>query len=95
MKRLAEYRKQMRADGISVPRRKAESTRGHAAGLTARQAEVLQLLATGLSNVEIADQLFVSPRTVEHHVSAVLSKLDVTTRDEAVDKARDEGLLTG
>ncbi|MFV1963643.1 MAG: response regulator transcription factor, partial [Acidimicrobiia bacterium] len=63
-------------------------------GLTARQAEVLHLLAEGLTNTEIADRLFVSPRTVENHVSAVLTKLASTTREEAVTRARDEGLLS-
>jgi DNA-binding NarL/FixJ family response regulator len=69
-------------------------TRRHAAGLTARQAEVLQLLDEGLSNIKIADRLFVSPRTIEHHVSAVLTKLDASTREEAVTQAHAEGLLT-
>jgi DNA-binding NarL/FixJ family response regulator len=51
------------------------------------------LLAEGLTNAEIADQLFVSYRTVENHVATVLMKLDVSTRDAAVDAARDRGLL--
>lgn len=76
-----------------MPRGKGRETRGHAAGLTARQAEVLQLLNEGLSNPEIADRLFVSPRTVESHVSAVLTKLDASTREEAVFRAQSEGLL--
>ena len=91
---VAKLRKALRDQGVSVPRGKGAKTRDHAAGLTARQAEVLALLDEGLSNLEIADRLFVSPRTVEHHVSAVLSKLDVSTREEAVSQARDEGLLT-
>ena len=90
----AKLRKAMRDEGQSVPRGKGRVTRGHAAGLTARQAEVLQLLEEGLSNTEIADRLFVSPRTVEHHVSAILAKLDSSTREEAVTLARSEGLLT-
>lgn len=53
-------------------------------GLTVRQSEVLQLIEEGLSNNEIADRLFVSPRTVENHVSAILTKLDASTRQEAV-----------
>ncbi|MEE8407314.1 MAG: helix-turn-helix transcriptional regulator, partial [Acidimicrobiia bacterium] len=57
------------------------------------QAEVLQLLDEDLTNIEIADRLFVSPRTVENHVSAVLMKLDSSTREQAVSRARDEGLL--
>jgi len=89
----AKLRKAMRDQGMSVPRGKGRKTRDHVGGLTARQAEVLQLLEDGLSNTEIADRLFVSPRTVEHHVSAVLAKLDSTTREEAVSRARSEGLL--
>lgn len=90
----AKIRKALRDQGVSVPRGKGQATRTHAAGLTARQAEVLQLLDEALSNTEIADRLFVSPRTVENHVSAVLSKLDSSTRQEAVSRARSDGLLT-
>jgi DNA-binding NarL/FixJ family response regulator len=61
--------------------------------LSARQAEILELLAEGLTNTEIADELFVSHRTVENHVSAVLMKLDVPTREAAVAAARDQGIL--
>ena len=89
----AKLRQQLRDQGVKVPRGRAHSTRKHGAGLTARQAEVLQLLTEGLTNPEIADRLFVSPRTVEHHVSAVLSKLDATTRQDAVTRAREQGLL--
>jgi DNA-binding CsgD family transcriptional regulator/tetratricopeptide (TPR) repeat protein len=89
----AKLKQALRNDGVAVPRGKGQKTRKHAAGLTARQAEVLQLLDEGLSNIEIADRLFVSPRTVEHHVSAVLSKLDSSTREEAVKAASDQGLL--
>jgi DNA-binding NarL/FixJ family response regulator len=52
--------------------------------LTAREAEVLALLAEGCTNGEIAERLYLSGRTVEHHVSAILTKLDVKTRREAV-----------
>jgi DNA-binding NarL/FixJ family response regulator len=61
--------------------------------LTSRQAEVLQSLSEGLTNTEIADRLFVSPRTIEHHVSAILAKLDSSTRDEALQRARDEARI--
>jgi DNA-binding NarL/FixJ family response regulator len=52
---------------------------------------VLRLLAEGLTNAEIAERLVVSPRTAEHHVSAVLTKLGVTSRREAARRAA--GLL--
>ena len=88
-----KLRKTLRDEGVAVPRGKGRSTRRHAAGLTARQAEVLQLLDKDLTNAEVADRLFLSPRTVENHVSAVLTKLDSDTREEAVSRARDEGLI--
>lgn len=81
-------------EGVRPSRGRSRATRDHAAGLTARQAEVLDLLAEGLTNPEIADRLFVSHRTVENHVAAVLMKLDVSSRRAAVDAARDRGLLT-
>lgn len=89
----AKVRKELRDEGITIPRRKNRSTREHEAGLTARQAEVLSLLGEGLSNPEIADRLFLSPRTVENHVSAVLAKLDCSTREQAVETARAQGLI--
>jgi DNA-binding CsgD family transcriptional regulator/tetratricopeptide (TPR) repeat protein len=88
-----KLRSELRAEGVFIPRGRADSTRRHPVGLTARQDEVLSLLAEGLSNVEIADRLFLSPRTVESHVAAVLSKLDVPTREEAVAVAVERGLL--
>ena len=60
--------------------------------MTGRQAEVLALLADGLSNAEIAERLFLSERTVGHHVSAILRKLDVRTRAEASAEAVRLGL---
>ncbi len=65
----------MRERGIRVPQGPREATRANPAGLTARQLEVLELLVEGLSNAEIAERLVVSPRTAEHHVAAVLTKL--------------------
>jgi predicted ATPase/DNA-binding CsgD family transcriptional regulator len=68
-------------------------TRANPQGLTNRQLEVLPLLAEGLSNVEIAHRLSTSPRTAEHHVSAVLTKLHARSRAEAVQRAYERGLL--
>lgn len=86
-------RRELLDKGVRVSRGKARATRDHAAGLTARQAEVLELLGEGLTNTEIADRLFVSYRTVENHVAAILMKLDVPTRGTAVDTARAQGIL--
>jgi DNA-binding CsgD family transcriptional regulator len=75
-----------------IPRGPRPSTRGHVANLTAREAEVLQLLMAGRRNAEIADALFVSPKTVEHHVSSILAKLGASSRLEAVEAARTLGI---
>ena len=76
-----------------VPRGPRPSTRENAAQLTARQLEVLALVSEGLRNAEIADRLVVSRRTIDHHVSAILRKLDARTRGEAVATATQLGVL--
>ena len=87
-------RHRMRALGFRGVRRGPQpSTRANPAGLTRRQMEVLGLLAGGLSNDAIARRLFVSPKTVDHHVSAVLAKLEVGSRGEAVATAQKLGML--
>ncbi|HEX2141321.1 MAG TPA: AAA family ATPase [Candidatus Limnocylindria bacterium] len=83
----------MRDLGYRIPRGVRESTRANPMNLTDRQLEVLRLLAEGLTNAEIAERLVVSPRTAEHHVAAVLGKLDAASRREAVRSATALGML--
>lgn len=64
------------------------------AGLTEREAEVLRLMATGMSNVEIAKQLFVSVQTVKTHVGNLLAKLGARDRTQAVIVAYETGFVT-
>jgi DNA-binding CsgD family transcriptional regulator len=82
-------RNQMRVRGVrGVPRGARTSTRRHPQGLTRRESEILTLLCDGLRNSAIAKRLFVSTKTVEHHVSAILAKLGVQTRAAAIAFAR-------
>ncbi|KQW53220.1 hypothetical protein ASC77_02690 [Nocardioides sp. Root1257] len=88
-------RRRMRTAGLrAVPAGPRAATRDHPLGLTQRQHDVLELLAAGLTNNEIAERLYISPKTVDHHVSAVLGKLGVPNRAAATAEAERLGVLT-
>jgi DNA-binding CsgD family transcriptional regulator len=85
----------LRERGVrGLPRGPRASTRDNPAGLTARELEVLGLVGQGLRNADIAAQLFLSEKTVGHHVSAILRKLGVRTRGEASAEARRLGIAS-
>ncbi len=86
-------RQKMRTLGIrSIPAGPRTATRADPLGLTRREHEVLDLICDGHTNAEIAALLFISVKTVDHHVSAVLAKLGATTRLAAAARAADLGL---
>ena len=86
-------RQMMRQLGVrSIPAGPRTATRAHPLGLTPREQEVLGLICAGHTNAEIAGELFISAKTVDHHVSAVLAKLGVPTREVAASQAARLGL---
>jgi DNA-binding CsgD family transcriptional regulator len=92
----AAARRRMKDLGVrAIPRGPRAATRAAPAGLTAREQEVLALLAEGLPNREISRRLVISERTVDHHVSAVLSKIGVSSRTEAAREAARMGIGAG
>ena len=90
---VAIVARRLRALGVrDIRRGPRPSTRSNAAGLTSRESQVLALVAEGLRNAEIAQRLFLSQRTVDKHVSAILRKLGADNRMEAAVKAGALGL---
>ena len=86
-------RQKMRGLAIrSIPAGPRTATRAHPLGLTRREQEVLELICAGHTNAEIAGKLFISVKTVDHHVSAVLAKLGAPTRRAAANRAAKLGL---
>lgn len=86
-------RRALHERGAAVPRGPRPSTQANPAELTARELEVLRLVAAGKRNADVAAELVLSPRTVDHHVSAILRKLAVRTRGEAAAAAAELGLF--
>jgi DNA-binding CsgD family transcriptional regulator len=76
-----------------IPRGPRPATLANPAQLTPRESEILALMAEGHRNAEIADRLFLAQKTVEHHVSAVITKLGVANRAEAAREANRRGLI--
>ncbi|ADD42152.1 response regulator [Stackebrandtia nassauensis] len=98
---LAGIRVVARGDALLFPAAVRRLAAGHtgrstldAAGLTEREAEVLRLMARGLSNAEIAARLFLSAETVKTHVAKILAKLRVRDRTQAVIKAYEAGFVS-
>ena len=84
----------LRERGLArVPARRRATTVANPSGLTSRQLDVARLVALGLTNGELAQKLYISPRTADHHVSAVLTKLGLGTRREVVRRASELGLV--
>jgi DNA-binding CsgD family transcriptional regulator len=89
----AAARRRMKSLGIgAIPRGPRAATKATPAGLTPREQEVLALLTEGLPDREISERLFISERTVHHHVSAVLAKIGVSSRTAAVREAARMGI---
>ena len=87
--------RRLRERGVrGLPRGPHRATRQNPANLTARELDVLALVAEGLRNAQIAEQLFLSEKTVGHHVSAILRKLEARTRGEATAEAVRLGLVS-
>lgn len=86
---LYQVRRKLLTTGVhNLPRGPRPATRQNPFNLTNRQVEILALLTESLTNAEIAARLHISPKTVDHHVSAILAKLDVHSREEAARIAR-------
>ena len=77
----------------STPEPPSATAREHPAGLTPREVEVLVLVATGLTNAQVAQRLFLSPRTVQRHLNSIYHKLGVSSRTAATRFALEHGLL--
>jgi DNA-binding NarL/FixJ family response regulator len=90
----AKVRHDLRTAGVAVvPARRRATTLTNPAGLTTRQIDVLRLMGDGLTNTELAERLYLSVKTVDKHVSAILTKLEAANRRDAVRRARELGML--
>jgi DNA-binding NarL/FixJ family response regulator len=91
----AMLRRRMRKLGLTaIPRGPRPATKSAPLNLTPREREVLALISEGLPNAEISRRLFISEKTVDHHVSSVLAKIGVRSRGAAAREAIRRGLVT-
>lgn len=89
-----KMKQEMKNLGIKhIPRGIRKSTRSNIAFLTGREMDVLQLMKEEMQNKEIAAQLYISAKTVDHHISSILFKLDANSRSKAVTEAIRIGIL--
>lgn len=90
----ARYRRLLRDRGmVGVPRGPRRATKEIAAPLTPRQLEMLEMVSRGLTSPEIADELFLSRRTVDNHIAAVIDRLGAASRGDAVRIANERGWI--
>lgn len=90
---IEKLKRQMQAQGFRIPRGPRHTTQENPFSLTPREMEVLGLVVNGLGNNDIAEQLSLSIRTVEHHISSILQKMQVQSRNEAISLVLKEKLL--
>jgi DNA-binding NarL/FixJ family response regulator len=88
---LTPVTKSISGERSSVPLAKSSNT--DSAGLTAREVEVLRLVAQGLTDAQVAEQLVVSPRTVNSHLTSIYGKIQVSSRSAATRYAIEHQLL--
>jgi DNA-binding CsgD family transcriptional regulator len=92
---LTKLKQKLRAEGVRrIPRGPRPATRQHRFGLTSREMEILSCLVKGPTNTDIARQLGLSTRTVEHHIESMFQKTGVQSRQELVALALKESLLS-
>lgn len=92
---IERLRYKLRSAGVrGLQRGPRETTQNNLAGLTTKEIEVLGLLSQGLRNKEIGERLHRSARTIDHHLAAIFTKLDVSTRAEAVSAAYRLGIIS-
>jgi DNA-binding CsgD family transcriptional regulator/tetratricopeptide (TPR) repeat protein len=84
----------LRSSGMKkLPKGLRRTTRANTANLTVRELDVLQHMKKGLQNKEIGERLFISTKTVDHHISSILFKLNVNSRTKAVQRALETELI--